>query len=300
MAPLTPAARLQGVLCCRKDPDRLMVRHRRADSAGVALVALLALTGCGAGGDSAAGEQASSGGPSAASAAEHADAPDVPEAPAYAEIESDLWDTMLQADSVAISGEMPRSFLHPESEAEREARLSYEFTGAADGADSTRRTMSDEELISDARLVGEAYYEPAEVVLDNFVRNVGDWGIPDSAWDESEGQWVEWTDLHDAESRTTEAFLEDLRTVLEGRDPLTTLDGTRETRDGEDVWVYSDGVFEAVVRPGEEPVLLSCVGDARDGAFELTFSEWNSSEGPGAPPEQKTMPRAELGELLDG
>lgn len=295
MAPLTPAAPLQGVLFRRKDPDRLMVRHRRADSAGVVLAALLALTGCGAGGDSAAGEEASSGGPSASSTAEDAD---VPEAPAYAEIEADLWDTMLQADSVTITGEMPRTFLNPDGDGE--SRVAYEFTGAVDGADSGFRRSSGGTVTSDARLVGEAYYEPAEVPLRNMSRILGDAELSDAALEEAEGRWVEWADFYGVEDRTTEVFLEDLRTALEGRDPLVTFDGETRTRDGEDVWVYSDGVFEAVVRPGEDPVLLSCVGDARDGAFELTFRDWNSSEEPGAPPEQKTMPRAELGELLAG
>ncbi|GAA3284554.1 hypothetical protein [Nesterenkonia halobia] len=298
MAPLTSAERLQGVLFRRKDPDRLMVRPRRADSAGVVLAALLALTGCGAGGDSASGEEASSGGPSAESSAEDADTPDVPEAPAYAEIETDLWDTMQQADSVAITGEMPGTFLN--SEDDGEVRLVYEFSGAVDGSDATYRAVRDETVISRARLVGDAYYEPAPILLGSLSRAVESTEIPERARDEAAGKWVEWEEEEGVESRTTERFLEHLRRALEGRDPLVTFDGETRTRDGEEVWVYSDGVFEVVVRPGEEPVLLSCVGDARDGTFELTFSDWNSSEGPGAPPEQKTMPRAELGELLAG
>ncbi|GAB3179597.1 hypothetical protein GCM10027060_07650 [Nesterenkonia halophila] len=155
-------------------------------------------------------------------------------------------------------------------------------------------------MISRARLAGDVYYDPTPILLDSLSRAVENTEIPEHARDEAAGTWVEWKEKEGVESRTTERFLEHLRRALEGREPLVTFDGETRTRDGENVWVYSDGVFETVVRPGEDPVLLSCVREARDGAFELRFSDWYSSEGPGVPPEQKTMPRAELGELLAG
>lgn len=262
-----------------------------AGAAGLVLLSLLVLTGCGGAADSAAEE-------SAPAASHRPAAADQPEAPAYAEIESDLWEAMQQADSVALTGEMPATFLHPDGDGE--ARLTYAFSGAVDGSNSTHRTTRDGHVSSDARLIGEAYYEPAGVALDTFARNVDSWDVPQSARRKAEGRWVEWTGLYDVESRTTATFLEDLRAVLEGRDPLVTLDGGTKARDGQDVWVYSDGIFEAVVRPGEAPVLLSVAGEARDGPFEVQFCAWNSSKGPGAPPEQKTMSRAELGKLVGG
>lgn len=255
---------------------------------------MLPLAGCGAGEDPAPGEGSSSGSAGSASPAEL----DASEAPAYAEIESDLWDTMQQADSVAITGEMPETLLN--SEGDGEVRLTYEFSGAVDGSDSTYRRSSGDTASSDARLVDGSYYEPAEVPLRNLSRIMPDAELPESIREQTAGKWVEWTDLYGLEQRTTGVYLEDLRAALEGRDPLVTLDGETETRDGEEVWVYSDGVFEAVVRPGEDPVLLSCIGEVRDGAFELQFDGWNSSQGPGAPPEQKTMSREDLGKLLAG
>lgn len=252
-------------------------------AAGLAGVALLTLTACGGGGEDPAAEESQT--------------PEVPPAPEYTEIESDIWDTMLAAESVTLSVELSASSMNPQ--ASSDAVVAQEYTGSLDGTASTFHELNDG-VTTEMHMLEDAIYVPGERELESIARASGDAFSAEDFAAEFEGKWVDYSGQVDRSQASTAAFLEQMRSSMEDNGAASSLEGEAETREGEDVWVYTGGGVEAVVRAGDEPVLLSYAGESGDESVDLTFEDWDASEGPEEPAEEDVLSLDEVRAIVTG
>lgn len=252
-------------------------------AAGLAGVALLTLTACGGGGEDPAAEESQT--------------PEVPPAPEYTEIESDIWDTMLAAESVTLSVELSAALMNPQ--ASSDAVVEQEYTGSLDGTASTFHELNDG-VTTEMHMLEDAIYVPGELELESIARASGDAFSAEDFAAEFEGKWVDYSGQVDRSQASTAAFLEQMRSSMEDNGAASSLEGEAETREGEDVWVYTGGGVEAVVRAGDEPVLLSYAGESGDESVDLTFEDWDASEGPEEPAEEDVLSLDEVRAIVTG
>ncbi|WP_010525714.1 hypothetical protein [Nesterenkonia sp. F] len=256
----------------------------RTTAAGLAGLALLALTACGGGGEEPAAAESES--------------PEVPPAPEYTEIESDVWDTMLAAESVTIEADMPAGLM--DQQAAEGDRTIQEYAGAMDGSASTFRQESGD-VTTEMRLVDGSAYVPGEVELASIERQSGGSISASDYAEDFEGRWIDYSDQVDPSGASPESFLIGLRSSMEGQSGAEALDSAAETRDGEDVWVYTAGEeLEIVVRAGDEPVLLGFEGEQEGSSLSVQFAAWNASEGPEAPAAEDVMTIQEATQIVTG
>ncbi len=261
-------------------------------SAGLAAAGLLLLTACdnpfdAAGGDPAPATQEPGEGTEAGTGAE--DDQEVPEeAPTFGEIQEEMWDAMLAADSVTIEGEVEAAEADLDELFEgidEDAVGDIRITGTLDGSDSemsysagegntfTQRTVEGTEYFRGedfgALLLDELDEDVAELIDEDFLNSV------------MEDQWVEFSAGGSGAAYSAEDVFLDWRDDLAGED-LDGLAGEVEEREGDYVYVYTvdgDEDREYVVAAQGEPYLL----EWEDEDSRYVFSEWNEAGDPEEP-----------------
>lgn len=220
------------------------------------------------------------------------------EAPELSEIEAELWETMENAESVVLEAEMPFSPDDFEGEVDvGEAETLHQFySGQVDGSALTfleRAGDAEQEYITfdDATFLrGE---DELRAISEQFPGDVDE----EELAEELEGRWVDYTEIF-PEGFAVSDWLAEFREGLDSAGGFGELDAATETRDGEDVWVYTDDEREIVVRPGDEPVLVSVEADVEGEVTDVRFSEWNEADEPERPAEEDILTVQDLEELL--
>lgn len=281
-------------------------------------VALLALTGCGDSDSDADPEPdetptqespEGTAGTEPDSSAEDPDADpdaDAADPPAMDELEDDLWDAIIEQDSVSMRVEQPEPVddeSAPETPAEGEEeqdQLVFDYSGHIHG-EGSQLTYSVQGLQDTVLVFDDTGYQTVDGVVSDFESQVPPGQeAPFDPEDfraelESEGSWVE-IDLDQAELQLTTAdYVENVQGNMEeilGTPSLDSLDLNVEaqTQDGTEVWVYSDDQYEITTTADvEDPLLMSI--EITDSPFASTihFSDWNESESPESPPEEEIV-----------
>lgn len=265
--------------------------HRTAllKPVGLAAVALLALTACDnpfdvSGGDSAPSTEEPAEGTEAEAGAE-----EVPEeAPTFGEIQEEMWEAMLAADSVTIEGEVQAAeadldelFEGIDEDAVGDIRISGSLDGsdaemsysAGEGNAFTQRTVEGTEYFRGedfgTLLLAELDDEVAEAVDEDFLNRV------------MEDQWVEFSAEGEAGAYSAEDIFAEWQSELAEED-LDGLTGEVAEREGQQVFVYTaedDDSREYVVSAEGEPYLLAW----EDEESSYSFSQWDAAEQPETP-----------------
>ena len=217
---------------------------------------------------------------------------EVQQPPAFGEVRDELFDAMLAAESVTITGEVEAGDADLDDlfdGIDEETTGQLQISGAADGTESqmrfsaggssfTQRAVEGEEYFRGedfaALLVGELDDDVSELVEEEFIAEV----VAD--------RWVQFDDAEDPSVFSAQEFITTWQQELES-DDISEMVGETETREGQRVWVYTAdaGEGEFVVTAEDEPYLLSI----RDGGSHYQFSDWNSSEAPEVPAEVVTL-----------
>lgn len=211
--------------------------------------------------------------------------------PTFEDLQDQLWETMLSAESVTIEGEVEAGEAELDElfgSIDEDERGEITLTGAADGTHSEMTyTAGEGNSFSQRAVEGVEYFrgedfaelfrsgldeEIAEAVDDEFLEDL----IAD--------QWVQVAEDGGAVF-SAEDFLRTWQRELDDED-VAGVAAQEDTRDGEQVWVYSDeeGETEYVVAAEGEPVLL----ELRDEENHYTFGEWDSAELPEEPEDAMT------------
>ncbi|WP_157075400.1 hypothetical protein [Nesterenkonia jeotgali] len=233
-------------------------------------------------------------------AVEGDDAPE--EAPAIAEINEDIWESSLNQDSVSVSADVLLSAIGEGAETLGEGTygesgegevIQVELSGDMEG-DGYTYTIADG--LIDLLVFSDMALQSTDSVVAEYesLQEEGQGASPEELREavEAEGDWVDITSLA-PQFETPREFIENLRAGMmassDGED-LSDWDATGEadTRDGEDVWVYSDEggeeSLEIVVRAdSEEPVLMEIRGDNAGQETSVTFTSWNEADAPDRP-----------------
>lgn len=288
--------------------EKLSAREVTLKTTGLLGVALLTLTACGGGGDDAAtetteAEQAaaeeneSESGATQDEEAEVAEE-DIQDAPTIGEIDESIWESSLNQDSVTISAEVPASSLGAATEDATPTEgenIQIELSGNMDG-DGYSYTIN--ETLGDYLIFSDQAFQTVDSVIEEYAQaQVEDQGpSPEELRREveTEGEWVDITSLA-AQLETPSLFIENFRTSMlssAGIEDLSEwdLEPELDTRDGEDVWVYSeetaDATIQFVVKADEaEPLLMEVHSETEGQETLVTFSDWNEVEEPERPEE---------------
>jgi len=287
--------------------EKLSAREVTLKTTGLLGVALLTLTACGGGDDAAAeapeAEQAaaeeneSESGATQDEEAEVAEE-DIQDAPTIGEIDESIWESSLNQDSVTISAEVPASSLGAATEDATPTEgenIQIELSGNMDG-DGYSYTIN--ETLGDYLIFSDQAFQTVDSVIEEYAQaQVEDQGpSPEELRREveTEGEWVDITSLA-AQLETPSLFIENFRTSMlssAGIEDLSEwdLEPELDTRDGEDVWVYSeetaDATIQFVVKAHEaEPLLMEVHSETEGQETLVTFSDWNEVEEPERPEE---------------
>lgn len=276
---------------------------------GIAGIALLALTACGGGeAEEDAGEQDGAQedvDPDGAEdqgiepeeiaedgAGDDSDDEDEAEAggaPAIEEIEADLWRAMEDAESVVLDAEVPAGADEVEAEIDGEGAdtIVQHYSGQMDGSALTLREEAGD-ASAEYITFEDGTYLRGEDELAAVARQFPGEIDEDELAPEFEGKWVDYSEIF-PDGFTVDEWLEDFRGSLEASGGFGELDAEADTRDGEDVWVYTDDRREIVVRAGDDPVLLSVYADDDGDVFDVRFSQWDEAEEPERPAEEDIL-----------
>ncbi|GAA1144831.1 hypothetical protein GCM10009672_15000 [Nesterenkonia lutea] len=232
-----------------------------------------------------------------------------------AEIEEEIWESSMSQESVNIQvlaglerghelfGYAPDFF-----EAEGES-FEMQVTGEIEGDSVTELNyVPDFQVLTS----GDETYQTVEAFVFDYEAQVPPEVDPEpdaaqlDAELSAEGEWVDVTDSEPAVPRTPAALLELLRTELEeslGVSSLSELElaSAVDTREGENVWVYSDEQVELAVLADEgSPQLVGVTIFGEDQDFTATFTQWNEAEAPEAPADDLIIDQEQLQEILNG
>lgn len=279
--------RIPGNLCNTGE----MMNAKTLRPAGLAAAGLLLLTACdnpfdATGGDPAPAAEEPGEGTEAGTGGGQAEAPT--EAPSFGEIQDEMWEAMLAADSVTIEGEVEAAeadldelFEGIDEDAVGDIRISGSLDGsdaemsysAGEGNTFTQRTVEGTEYFRGedfgALLLDELDDEVAELIDEDFLNSV------------MEDQWVEFSADGSGSAYSAEDVFTGWQADLAGED-LDGLTGEVQERDGEHVFVYTveeDDEREYVVAAQGEPYLLAW----QDEDSRYVFSEWNEAGEPEEP-----------------
>lgn len=263
---------------------------RRRLALGLAAVGLLGLTACDNPFDASGGEPApATQEPGEGAEADSGDEQEAPtEAPTFGEIQDEMWESVLAAESVTIEGEVEASEADLDELFEgidEDAVGDIRITGALDGSDSemsysagegntfTQRTVDGTEYFRGedfgALLLDELDEDVAELIDEDFLDGV------------MEDQWVEFSTDGSGNGYSAEDIFTDWQADLAEED-LDGLTGEVEERDGDYVYVYTaedDDDREYVVAAQGDPYLL----EWQDEESRYVFSEWNEAVQPDEP-----------------
>ncbi|MDZ5076829.1 hypothetical protein [Nesterenkonia sp. HG001] len=243
---------------------------------GLAIAGTLMLASCGSNPFSDDGQDAPD--PGTASEAE---------VPSFAEIQDQMWEAMLAAETVTIDGQVEAGEADLDElfdEIDEDTVGDITITGALDGTDSEMSYAAGEGNTFTQRMVDGVEYFRGEDFgallyseLDEDVAAAVEPGFIDELVAD---QWVEFSADGSASIFSAEDFLTIWQRELREAD-LDDVAGARETRDGQEVYVYAeeDGEAEYVVAADGQPHLLQL----RDEDSSYTFADWNSTETPDEP-----------------
>lgn len=205
------------------------------------------------------------------------------EVPEWSAVTADMWSTMESADSVDLSMTMPFSGRqHTEEEFRQDLDIeagddiSQRIYGAFDGPAIFEEQAGSQETTY--LLQDELILVAGEDDLAASADALREQGIdPEDFEDDLAGKYVDYSEVVQTDI-SIGMFMTDVRSLVSGVG--TGLEAERGTRDGEDVWVYTDGSDELVVRAGDEPVLLEFTVSFDGGTAEGTLTDWDSAEVP--------------------
>ncbi|GAA3072379.1 MULTISPECIES: hypothetical protein [Actinomycetes] len=286
---------------------------------GIVGIALLALTGCGAGeAEEDAGEQdAGQEDVDPDGAEDQGDEPDeiaedgadeepedeteaeAGDAPAIEEIEADLWRAMEEAESVVLDAEVPAGAEEVEADIDAEEgadTIVQHYSGQMDGSALTLREEAggaSAEYIS----FDDGTYLRGEDELAAVARQFPGEIDEDELAGEFEGKWVDYSQIF-PEGFTVDEWMADFRGSLEEAGGFGELEAEADTRDGEDVWIYTDDRREIVVRAGDDPVLLSVYADNDGDVFDVRFSDWDEAAEPERPADEDILTVDDMEDIL--
>ncbi|MGJ9374154.1 hypothetical protein [Nesterenkonia sp. CF4.4] len=247
---------------------------KRSALAGSGLAAVVLLTGC-------------AGNPFA----DDADAAE-PEVPTFGEIQDRMWDAMLTADTVSIEGEIRAAEADVDEMFEDIAEDDtgdLSIHGAMDGSDSEMTFTAGDLSFTQRAADGVEYFrgedfatllmselddETAVLLEEDFITSV------------VAEQWVQFSTEGAGAVFSAQDFISTWQRDLDGEE-AAAMDGTVETRDGTDVYVYAtaDGATELVVAAQGAPYLL----EMRDEGSTYAFSAWDEAQRPEEPENVMTL-----------
>lgn len=207
--------------------------------------------------------------------------------PSFAEIQDEMWESMLSAETVTIEGQVEAGEADLEElfdEIDEDAVGDITITGALDGRDSEMRYAAGEGNTFTQRMVDGVEYHRGEdfgtLLYGELDDDVAEAVEPEFIDELVADQWVEFSADGSASIFSAEDFLTIWQRELREAD-LDDVVGAAESRDGEDVYVYAeeDGEAEYVVAADGDPQLLQL----RDEDSSYTFTEWNSADTPEQP-----------------
>lgn len=218
------------------------------------------------------------------------------EAPELAEIEDHLWETMLAAESVTISGTSPLGdsqlddyFSEVLDDVDEDTLAELSVAGQMDGGASESRIRIGEDLDLTVITVEDRTYLKGEdfahiTALSSSHENAAfvDQDVIDEVL---AGRWIDLGAAEEMASLSPESLLEQWRdTLFEDVEEIT---GETDRRDDQEVWVYTspDGAATYVVSAEDEPHLLS----VEDRETSLSLTDWDETEPVDAPEDTLTM-----------
>ncbi|MDR8018783.1 hypothetical protein [Nesterenkonia aerolata] len=222
------------------------------------------------------------------------------QAPGWSDVSEEMWSSMEAAESVDLTLTMPYSgerYVDEEFQDDLEIDAGDDITqriyGALEGpavfeeqagaAETTYLLQDDLILVS-----GEDELEAAADLLRAE-------GIDPAQFEEElADQYIDYSEIVLADI-SIEMFISDVRALTRSA-ASGSMEAAEEERDGEEVWVYTDGTTELVVEADDEPRLLDFTLDLPDGTAEGSFSDWDSAE---VPEEADTADILSQDELLE-
>lgn len=249
-------------------PSRTSAAHR-APLAGVALVAVTALSACGNPFDASELDGASPAG-----------------TPQFGEIREEVFSAMLAADSVTISGEVQAGDADLDALFEGvddDAVGDLQITGAVDGTNSEMSFTAGGNSFTQRAVEGEEYFRGedfASLLISELDEDIAE-AVDESFIEETVADaWVQFTDGGDGSVFSAADVITTWQQELDGEE-LGSMSAVTEDREGSPVWVYraDEGDTEFVVAAEGEPYLL----EVREGESFYQFSDWNESPTPEAP-----------------
>lgn len=294
---------------------------RAFTTTAVLSIAALALAGCGEGSDDPRVDEdpqeeidPSGGEEYGVYSDDIAESEDDQQAADLAEIEEDVWDSSMDQESVNLNvvGGLDRGQellgYNPEVFEGEGEQFDMEVAGELEGDSSTELNyVSDFQVLT---FGDDTYQSVAGFVLD-YEAQIPAEVDPEVDSEEldaalsAEGEWVDVSDSELAVPRTPAELLSTLREQLNetlGVDSLAELEfeSSVDTRDGENVWVYSNEELEFAVLADEgSPQLMGIVLPGEDEALEVSATEWNEAGGPEEPEDETVIEDEELQGILN-
>lgn len=288
---------------------------------GVLSVAALTLAGCGDGDEDPQVDEnpQEETDPSGAqdqgvSSDEIAESEDDQQAADLAEIEDDIWESSLDQESVSINmtagldrGQALFGYAPEFFEGEGES-FELSVAGELEGDSATELDYSpDFQVLT----FGEDTYQSVQAFAFDYQAQVPPEVEPEVEAEElgaalsAEGEWVDVSDAEPSVPRTPAAVLEMLRAEITetlGTDSLAELelDSAVDTREGQNVWVYSNEEVElAVLADGGSPQLMGLRLPGEDAELEVTLTEWNEAQTPEEPEDETIIEDEQLQGILN-
>lgn len=231
-----------------------------------------------------------------------------------AEIEDDIWESSMDQSSVSINmvaglerghqlfGYAPEFF-----DGEGESFV-LSVTGELEGESSAVLDYTpDFEVLS----FGDDAYQSVEAFVFDYQAQVPPEVEPEVDAEElraalsAEGEWIDVSGAEPSVPRTPAAVLEMLRAEITETlevDSLAELEleTSLDTREGQNVWVYSNEEVElAVLADQESPQLIGLVLPGEDADLEVTVTDWEEAGTPEQPEDDTVIQDEQLQQILN-
>lgn len=231
-----------------------------------------------------------------------------------AEIEDDIWESSMDQSSVSINmvaglerghqlfGYAPEFF-----EGEGESFV-LSVTGELEGESSAVLDYApDFEVLS----FGDDAYQSVDAFVFDYQAQVPPEVEPEVDAEElraalsAEGEWIDVSGAEPSVPRTPAAVLEMLRAEITETlevDSLAELEleTSLDTREGQNVWVYSNEEVElAVLADQESPQLIGLVLPGEDADLEVTVTDWEEAGTPEQPEDDTVIQDEQLQQILN-
>lgn len=215
-----------------------------------------------------------------------------PQVPSFGEIQDQMWEAMLTAESVSIDGEIEAAEADVDQmfegidEADTGDLL---IIGAVDGSQSEMTFTAGEVTFTQRAVDGVEYFRGedfASLLMSEMDEEIAALIDEDFLASVVAGQWVQFSSDGAGTGFSAQEFIGTWRRELDG-DAMAALDGTAETHEGMEVYVYAteDGSTELVVAAEGAPHLLQM----RDADSSYVFTAWNEAQRPQVPENVMTL-----------